>query len=79
MAKEVKEEKEVITNKVYHIAKREDGKWQVKFAKGQKAIKLIDTQAEAIKYAKTLANNQDGSIQIHKVNGSIRKQNYNKK
>lgn len=75
-----KEEKETVDYRVYHIAKRaKDGKWQVKFQKGQKAIKLFDTQAEAIEYAKTLANNQDGSIQIHKRDGSIRKQDYSKK
>jgi hypothetical protein len=39
--------------KTYHIAKRaSDGKWQVKFASGEIAIKLFDTQAEAIDYAK---------------------------
>ena len=41
------------TNKNYHVSKRsEDGKWQVKFANGQKAIKLFATQAEAIEFAK---------------------------
>ena len=72
------EEKEDI-NKIYHISKRkEDGMWQVKFANGQKAIKLFKTQEEAIAYAKKLAVNQEGSISIHKVDGKIRKQNYNK-
>lgn len=60
--------------KIYHISKRkEDGKWQVKFANGSKAIKLFDTQAEAIDFAKTLAKNQEGSIRIHSVKGKIRK------
>ena len=58
------------------MAHRPDGKWQVKFAKGEKAIKLFDTQAEAIAYAKKLAENQDGNITIHKKDGSIRKQKY---
>ncbi len=67
-------------NKNYHVSKRkEDGKWQVKFANGQRAIKLFDTQLEAINYAKTLAASQDGKITIHKVDGKIRKQDYNKK
>ena len=60
----------------YHVAKRADGKWQVKFAGGEKAIKLFDTQAEAIAYAKKLAANQDGSISIHKKDGKMRKQKY---
>ena len=62
--------------KTYHISTRDDGKWQVKLAGGEKALKLFDTQAEAIAFAKEKANNQDGSIVIHKKDGKIRKQNY---
>lgn len=69
-----KEEKTAARN--YHVAKRPDGKWQVKFAGGEKAIKLFATQAEAIEYAKKLAENQDGSISIHKKDGKMRKQKY---
>ena len=64
-------------SKIYHVSKRkEDGKWQVKFANGQKALKLFNTQLEAIAFAKEKAHNQDGSISIHKVDGKIRKQKY---
>jgi hypothetical protein len=74
-AKPAKKKVEADPNKAYHIAKRkEDGKWQVKFADGQKAIKLFDTQAEAIVYAKTLAKNQNGSIRIHSKKGKMRKE-----
>ena len=63
--------------KIYHISKRkEDEKWQVKFANGERALKLFDTQAEAIAFAKEKAKNQDGAISIHKVDGKIRKQKY---
>lgn len=66
-----------VKNKVYHISKRkDDGKWQVKFANGERALKLFDTQAEAIVFAKEKAKNQEGSISIHKVDGKIRKQKY---
>lgn len=66
-----------VKNKVYHISKRkEDGLWQVKFANGERALKLFKTQAEAIEFAKEKAKNQDGSISIHKVDGKIRKQKY---
>ena len=75
MAKEP-EEKKKETAKNYHVVKRADGKWQVKFAGGEKAIKLFATQAEAIAYAKKLAENQDGSISIHKKDGKLRKQKY---
>lgn len=66
-------------NKVYHVSKRkDDGKWQVKAAGGSKAVKLFKTQAEAIDYAKSVAENQDARIVIHKADGSFRTLNYNK-
>ena len=76
---EAVKERKPSTKKNYHISLREDGKWQVKFAKGARALKLFSTQAEAIAYAKEKAENQDGSITIHKKDGKIRKQNYSKK
>ena len=71
-----KAEPKPVVHKDYHIAQREDGKWQVKGAKAEKALKIFDTQAEAIKYAKTTAVNQEGSFTIHKKDGKIRKQTY---
>ena len=59
--------------RIYHISKREDKMWQIKFATGKKAIKLFDTQAEAIVYAKKLAKSQEGSIRVHSLKGKIRK------
>lgn len=65
--------------KVYHITKRKsDGKWQVKFNNGKKAIKLFDTQNQAIDYAKALAQNQEAGIMIHKEDGTFRKLRYDK-
>lgn len=76
-------EKEEVSNsipkadKVYHISKRkQDGKWQIKAAGGAKAIKLFDTQKEAIAYAKTLADNQEARIVVHKMDGSFKKDKY---
>lgn len=64
-------------SKIYHISTRdEDGMWQVKLGKGERALKLFETQAEAIAFAKEKAGNQEGSIVIHKRDGKIRKQNY---
>lgn len=56
--------------RVYHVAKREDGKWQVKFANGEKAIKLFATQKEAIEYTKQLAANQEGKMLVHNSKGA---------
>jgi len=56
--------------RTYHVAKREDGKWQVKFAGGKKAIKTFDTQKEAIAYTKTMASNQEGAMLVHNSKGA---------
>lgn len=60
--------------RTYHISRHfTSGKWQVKLAHGEKAIKVLDTQKEAIDYAKNLVKTQGGSIRIHSVKGKIRK------
>lgn len=60
--------------RTYHISKQQTtGKWQVRLATGQKAIKLFDTQEQAIVYAKGLVKTQGGSIRVHKVTGKMRK------
>ena len=56
--------------RVYHVAKREDGMWQVKFANGQKAIKLFKTKAEAEEYTKQMAENQGGVMLSHNSKGA---------
>lgn len=55
----------------YHVVKRpEDGKWEVKFAGGNKALKLFKTQKEAIEYANEKADNQDGTVLVHNSKGA---------
>jgi len=69
----------------YHISQnKKDGtphfkEWRVRKEGSTKTIKFFKTQAEAIDYAKELADNQDSSIVIHKVDGTVRKQDYSKK
>lgn len=56
--------------RVYHVSKREeDGMWAVKFAGGEKAIKLFKTQVEAIEYSKQMAENQGGKMLVHNSKG----------
>lgn len=62
--------------KTYHVALREDGKWQVKAAKAEKALKIFATQKEAIDYAKKVAASTGGNVLIHKVSGGFRKNKY---
>lgn len=56
--------------RVYHVAKREDGMWQVKYAGGEKAIKLFKTKVEAEAYTKQMAENQGGVMLTHNSKGA---------
>ena len=57
--------------KVYHVNKRaSDGKWTVKFAGGEKVIKVFDTKAEAEAYTKKMAENQGGVMLVHNSKGA---------
>lgn len=62
--------KDEVTNRIYHLSKRSDGQWQVKFAGGDKVIKLFPNQKEALEYTKKMAKNQDGSVIIHNSRGA---------
>ena len=63
--------KEVPNYRAYHVVKRqEDSKWEVKFAGGQKAIKLFDTQVQAVEYANKVAESQDGTVLVHNSKGA---------
>ncbi len=61
----------------YHVSKREnDGReWKVFIQGSSKVIKIFDTQAEALEYAKNLCKNKhDGSyVLLHGLDGKIRK------
>ena len=69
----------------YHVSQNKDEnseffkKWRVRKEGSQKTIKYFQTQVEAIAHAEKLAESVGSSIVIHKVDGSIRKQDYTKK
>lgn len=65
----IEEKKTSNTGKTYHLSKRSDGKWQVKFAGGEKVIKLFDTQKEALEYTKNMAANQNRAVVVHASKG----------
>ena len=71
--------------RVYHISKEKNEKsqyykkWRIRLRGSDKTIKFFNTQKEAIDEATRLAREYDGRIVIHKVDGSIRKQDYSKK
>lgn len=78
-------EKTSTTNPKYHVSQNKDAKsnyfkqWRVRKAGSSKTIKYFNTQAEAIEFAEDLAEKNDTSVVIHKLDGSIRKQDYQKK
>ena len=71
------EKKNAFKGTVYHVSKRENNgrEWKVFIEKSTKPIKIFDTQAEALEYAKGLATNKnDGSyVILHGLDGKIRK------
>lgn len=77
--------KRVVKNPKYHISMNKEEqspyfkKWRVRKEGSTKTIKYFDTQKEAITYATDLAEKANTSVVIHKVDGSIRKQDYSKK
>lgn len=77
--------KRVVKNPKYHISMNKDDqspyfkKWRVRKEGSTKTIKYFDTQKEAITYATDLAEKANTSVVIHKVDGTIRKQDYSKK
>ena len=69
----------------YHVSQNKDEdsenfkKWRVRKEGSTKTIKFFDTQKEAIAFAEQLAESAGSSVVIHKLDGSIRKQDYTKK
>lgn len=47
--------------------------WKVRKAKAKKALKIFDTKAEAEKYAKQVAKNQNANVVRQKMDGKIQK------
>ena len=67
------EQKVAAKKKMYHVSKRtSDNKWTVKFAGGEKVIKLFDTKVEALEYANKLAENNEGGVQFHASKGKYK-------
>ena len=62
--------------KAFHVSRRPElNKWQVKATGSDKALKLFNTQKEAIEYANQLAEKQNVSVRVHSKEGKIRKVN----
>lgn len=55
-----------------HVTPHPDGGWQVKGEGNEKATARTDTQAEAIKIARGISQNQGSELVIHRPDGTIR-------
>lgn len=80
----VKNEKKEKIQK-YHVSQNKDKDakaymmWRVRKEGSDKTIQYFDTQKLAIDYAQDLANRAGSTVVIHKLDGSIRKQDYTNK
>lgn len=59
------------SKKNQHVVPHPDG-WAIKGAGNSKATKVVDTQAEAINFAREIAKNQKSEVVIHRPDGRIR-------
>lgn len=68
--------------RIYHVSQVKDEKhpqhkkWRIRMASSNKTVAFFDTQAEALEEANRLAKEYNGSVMIHKLDGSIRKKKY---
>lgn len=73
----MKKGKKKMSKTIYHVSKRDNNgrEWKVFIQGSTRVIKLFDTQAEALAYAKALCKNKnDGStVMLHGLDGKIRK------
>jgi len=60
-----------MSKKNQHVTPHQDG-WQVKGAGNRKATVVTNTQHQAIEIARQIAQNQQGEVVIHRLNGQIR-------
>lgn len=59
-------------DKPIHVTQRSDGDWQLKPEGNQRAIKITDTQKEAINVGRDLAREKQTELVIHGKDGKIR-------
>lgn len=68
-----------MTKKTQHVVKNLDGGWAVKKGGSTKATKVYQTQAEAIRRGREIAQNQKAEFYVHGRDGRIQqKDSYGK-
>lgn len=81
----ISEDEKKVKIQKYHVSQNKDKeaeffmKWRVRKEGSDKTIQFFDTQKIAIDFAQDLADKSGSTVVIHKLDGSIRKQDYTKK
>lgn len=57
-----------------HVVPNQNG-WAVRGEENSRVTKTVNTQAQAIEIAKSIAQNQGSEMIIHRPNGQIRERN----
>jgi stress response protein YsnF len=63
-----------MTKRNQHVVPHING-WAIKGAGSERATKVVPTQREAIGIARSIAQNQQSEMLIHRENGRIRERN----
>lgn len=63
-----------MTKRNQHVVPHTNG-WAIKGAGSERATKVVPTQREAIGIARSIAQNQQSEMLIHRENGRIRERN----
>jgi len=60
-----------VTKKGTHVVPRDNG-WAVRKEGASRASKIFTTQADAVKYARELAQKEKAELYVHRRDGTIR-------
>jgi uncharacterized protein YdaT len=55
-----------------HVVPNTSGGWAVRRSGAERASKVLDTQQEAVRYARTIAKKEHGELYVHGKDGTIR-------
>lgn len=62
-----------MSRKEHHVTQRVNGNWQVKANGAERASRVCNTKAEAIKVGRTISTNAGSELIIHGKDGKIQR------
>ena len=60
-----------MSNKSTHVVANAEGGWDIKQSGGQRSSGHFDTKQEAVQRARTISQNQNTELVVHKKDGRI--------